>query len=673
MMRSNSHHPYMVSPPEDTQAPEEEKDEGSITPVLFPTTTKVVIVGAGASGLATGHALITKYGLPPSDLVIVEARDRIGGRIHTVDFKPADDNDDVAAFPLDLGAAWLHGTGFDWQSSSSCVSSENNQKHTTSSNNSPTWDQILSQSRPMVNPMMELLLSISQSTNSNNTSTTTDEDSPSRNMDRYLNPVFHGNPWMRPKTILHGHHRLGIFVAGRSFYSDASSSSSNEKDEEDLSASSIIIERALQRHFALLRQIHGIATQYFEQGNGLQTTSISVAEVIQTITQQKQQQYRMLEDNNNNIHDIHPDLNHNDDALYIEALMPFYFHLIECWYGCSASELRLCEFLQNDNNDDETYTEEGDFYGPHCTMKHGMQCLLQPLLACDPQRPHSPKQPPPPSRLRLEPRIFLNRPVTQIVRNQDHTITVHINSSSGSESPSTTNHSSITAECCVVTFPAGCLKAQHPTLFVPSLSIKKQEAISMTKMGSYKKIFFTFDRIFWPPQPAFLGMVRRLSKPNNPYGEDTDPLGNCLLFDNLWASRGIPCIEAVLFGNAGNWATHRADKDIRDAVLNFMQDAMGRNDSLHEYCQHCHVTRWEEDPYSRGAYSSVALNALERHVEELRRPEWDGKLIFAGEATISEFEGSVHAALLSGRNAAEKVSDILTQNKKINNSTENYV
>jgi monoamine oxidase len=217
------------------------------------------------------------------------------------------------------------------------------------------------------------------------------------------------------------------------------------------------------------------------------------------------------------------------------------------------------------------------------------------------------------------------------------------------------------------------LKAQHPTLFVPPLSIEKQEAISMTKMGSYKKVFLNFDRIFWPPEPAFLGMVRRLLKPQyDPHDDDADPLGNCLLFDNLWASRGIPCIEAVLFGKAGNWATHREDEEIRDAVLNFMRDAMGRNDSLHNYCRHCHVTRWEEDPYSRGAYSSVALNALERHVQELRRPEWDGTLIFAGEATISEFEGSVHAALLSGRNAAEKVSAVLNQINTINNNTEAY-
>jgi hypothetical protein len=51
----------------------------------------------------------------------------------------------------------------------------------------------------------------------------------------------------------------------------------------------------------------------------------------------------------------------------------------------------------------------------------------------------------------------------------------------------------------------------------------------------------------------------------------------------------------------------------------------------------------------------MCLGALSRHVDELRCPEWDGRLVIAGEATIVEYEGSVHAALFSGKNAAESV------------------
>ena len=44
---------------------------------------KVIIIGAGASGLA-GAARLVNNGLDPQHLVILEAQNRIGGRIHSI-------------------------------------------------------------------------------------------------------------------------------------------------------------------------------------------------------------------------------------------------------------------------------------------------------------------------------------------------------------------------------------------------------------------------------------------------------------------------------------------------------------------------------------------------------------------------------------------------------------
>jgi len=80
---------------------------------------------------------------------------------------------------------------------------------------------------------------------------------------------------------------------------------------------------------------------------------------------------------------------------------------------------------------------------------------------------------------------------------------------------------------------------------------------------------------------------------------------------------------------------------------------------LRECCVNCHVTRWEEDTFSKGAYSGFQLGTMDWHCAELSRSEWDGHLIFAGEATHQEYEGSVHAALLSGVEGAKKIVSVV--------------
>jgi len=64
--------------------------------IINEDTRSVIIVGAGASGLSAAHSL-AKAGL---EVTVVEARNRIGGRVWT---------DTSLGIPLDLGASWIHG------------------------------------------------------------------------------------------------------------------------------------------------------------------------------------------------------------------------------------------------------------------------------------------------------------------------------------------------------------------------------------------------------------------------------------------------------------------------------------------------------------------------------------------------------------------------------------
>jgi len=67
------------------------------TPTQVPgPTERVVVVGAGMAGVCVA-ALLGAAGIK---VIVVEARDRVGGRIHTVELGGA---------TVDLGAAWIHG------------------------------------------------------------------------------------------------------------------------------------------------------------------------------------------------------------------------------------------------------------------------------------------------------------------------------------------------------------------------------------------------------------------------------------------------------------------------------------------------------------------------------------------------------------------------------------
>src|ERR1700712_202287 len=62
----------------------------------LPSSVDVAIIGAGAAGLGAAHAL-KNSGL---STLVLEARNRVGGRGHTIQAAPG--------IPFDLGCGWRH-------------------------------------------------------------------------------------------------------------------------------------------------------------------------------------------------------------------------------------------------------------------------------------------------------------------------------------------------------------------------------------------------------------------------------------------------------------------------------------------------------------------------------------------------------------------------------------
>jgi monoamine oxidase len=68
---------------------------GDVPTGLIGPVDRVIVVGAGIAGLVAARALH----LAGIEVVVVEGRDRVGGRTHTID---------LAGTAVDLGASWIH-------------------------------------------------------------------------------------------------------------------------------------------------------------------------------------------------------------------------------------------------------------------------------------------------------------------------------------------------------------------------------------------------------------------------------------------------------------------------------------------------------------------------------------------------------------------------------------
>ncbi len=73
-------------------------------PTALPSHLDVAVIGAGAAGVAAARRLM-RAGL---SVGLLEARDRIGGRAHTVDHRMTEHRGGSRDLALDLGCGWLH-------------------------------------------------------------------------------------------------------------------------------------------------------------------------------------------------------------------------------------------------------------------------------------------------------------------------------------------------------------------------------------------------------------------------------------------------------------------------------------------------------------------------------------------------------------------------------------
>ncbi|XP_072753351.1 lysine-specific histone demethylase 1A [Anoplolepis gracilipes] len=304
-------------------------------------------------------------------------------------------------------------------------------------------------------------------------------------------------------------------------------------------------------------------------------------------------------------------------------ILDWHFANLEFANATSLSNLSLKHWDQDD---------DFEFTGSHLTVRNGYSCV--------------------PVALSEGLDIRLNTAV-RAVRYGPNGVEVW---AAPSRSPHT-NHTVYKADAVLVTLPLGVLKTSSPpsgVSFTPPLPEWKSQAIQRLGFGNLNKVVLCFERIFWDPTANLFGHV----------GSTTASRGELFLFWNLYKA---PVLLALVAGEAACVMENVSDDVIVGRCIAVLKGIFGNQ--VVPQPRESVVTRWRADPWARGSYSFVAVGSSGSDYDllaapvsaphMLNQPPPQPRVFFAGEHTIRNYPATVHGAFLSGLREGGRIADQL--------------
>lgn len=230
--------------------------------------------------------------------------------------------------------------------------------------------------------------------------------------------------------------------------------------------------------------------------------------------------------------------------------------------------------------------------------------------------------------------IRLSEPVTAISYPSGQPVTV------------TTTLGMHVADHVIVTVPIGVLKA-GAIAFSPALPSTKVSAISRLGSGLLNKVMLEWAPCdqFWPlgeGAPQVLGM----------HGTER---GAFSIWINLQPVTGKPMLLGWLSGDAAEAREAWTDTQVKDDAMARIRATIAPNAAEPISVT---VTRWGQDPYALGSYSTFTLSTKLGDRAKLRAPVANNRVLFAGEATMDTGFAQVPGAYASGIREADRVIDL---------------
>lgn len=198
-----------------------------------------------------------------------------------------------------------------------------------------------------------------------------------------------------------------------------------------------------------------------------------------------------------------------------------------------------------------------------------------------------------------------------------------------------TQDQSYSADYVIITVPLGVLK-RNSIQFNPPLPPAKQAAIQRLGMGLLNKAYLRFNKVFWPKELDWLEYL----------SPDAGRWAEWVSFAKIGAPVLLGFHAADRAREVETWTDQAVIADAMKALKAMFGNAIPQPVGVQ-------LTRWSQDPFAYGSYSFNAVGSSNEDRQALANK--NGRLYWAGEATHSEYLGTVHGAYLSGVRAAKAV------------------
>ncbi|KAL2022699.1 hypothetical protein VTK56DRAFT_4780 [Thermocarpiscus australiensis] len=213
---------------------------------------------------------------------------------------------------------------------------------------------------------------------------------------------------------------------------------------------------------------------------------------------------------------------------------------------------------------------------------------------------------------------------------------------------------SVEADFVVSTIPLGVLKHGN-VKFEPPLPSWKSDAIDRLGFGVLNKVILVYKEPFWDEDRDIFGVLR--NPPNRHSLDQKDyasQRGRFFQWFNVSKTSGLPVLLALMAGDAGYDTEQTCNDDLVAEATEILRSVYGPRVP---HPVEAVVTRWASDKFARGSYSSAGPDMKADDYDTMARPV--GNLFFAGEHTCGTHPATVHGAYLSGLRAASEVLDAM--------------